>query len=330
MVKVSIIVPVYNASEYLKTCLDTLVNQTMDDMEIIAIDDASEDSSLEILRDYESKYSNLKVHYNEKNLGQSVTRNEGLSLATGEYIGFLDADDYVSLNMYKTMYEAALKNNLPDIITSSLKFVNDDSYVFKDYTRDLNGRHYNIKDNPNMILFESPSVCNKLFKRELVKDYGFIPGVMWEDVAFTYSSLIKADDMLSLNNLDYFYRRDITRGVSSKGYKVNFHMFDIIKVAYEIERSARECGKYDEYKSQVKFLQIMTCLQRVREIETWNVDFVSDMKNEMYRLMLENFGDLSDVDKALLSSRAPLDIIEEYEEFCNSYGEIKHENSNSL
>ena len=107
--KVSIIVPVYNASDYLDTCLETLVNQTIDNMEIIAIDDASTDNSLDILNDYASRYYNLRVYKNEKNLGQGMTRNKGIALANGEYIGFLDADDYVGLNMYKTMYEAAKK-----------------------------------------------------------------------------------------------------------------------------------------------------------------------------------------------------------------------------
>lgn len=88
MVKVSVIVPVYNASDYLETCLNSLVNQSIDDMEIIAIDDASIDNSLEILNEYASRCSNLKVYYNEKNLGQSMTRNKGLDLAVGEYIGF--------------------------------------------------------------------------------------------------------------------------------------------------------------------------------------------------------------------------------------------------
>ena len=330
MVKVSIIVPVYNASEYLETCLKTLVNQTIDDMEIIAIDDASLDNSLEILKDYASRYSNLMVYHNEENLGQSVTRNRGLDLANGEYIGFLDADDYVSLNMYNTMYEAALKNNLPDIVTSSLKFVNDDSYVFKDYTRDLNGRCSNVSDNPDMILYESPSVCNKLFRKDLIGDYRFIPGVMWEDVAFTYTRLIKANNILAMNNLDYFYRRDISKGVSGKNYKVNPRVFDIIKVAYEIEDEAKKCGKYDEFKKQIKFLQMATCLQRAVEIEKWQTDEVPNIKNKLYQLILDNFGDLSDVDTSLLSSRVPLYIIEDFERFSLENLEVRNENSYSL
>lgn len=319
MVKVSIVVPVYNASKYLKTCLDSLVNQTIDDMEIIAIDDASLDNSLDILKDYAKNYSFLKVYSNKKNMGQGWTRNRGISLVSGEYIGFLDADDYVNINMYKTMYEAAILNNRPDIIVTSLKFVTDDSYAGINYERDLKGRLYNINENPDMVIYESPSCCNKLFKKDLINDYYFISSVMWEDVAFTYSMLIKADNMLRLNNLDYFYRRDINRGVSSQNYKINLRVFDIIKVAFEIEKEAKKSGKYDIFKSQVKFLQMATCLQRVSEIEMWKTDKVLEIKEELYKLILENFGNLDDVDKALLSSRVSLDVIGEFDEYCKKY-----------
>ena len=317
MVKVSVIVPVYNASEYLKTCLNSLVNQTMQDMEIIVIDDGSSDDSLEIIKKFSIKYPFLRYYHNEKNLGQSEARNRGLSLANGDYIGFLDADDYVDVNMYKTMYEAALKNNLPDVITTFLKFVTDDSYAFKDNSyRDLKGRCYHILDNPDMVIYESPSCCNKLFKSELISDYRFILGVMWEDVAFVYSSLIKADDILIMNNLDYFYRRNIKKGVSGNNYKFNPHVFDIIKVAYEIEKETKKCGRYESFKKQIKFIQMATTLQRISEIENWNIDNIDEFKDQLYKLILENFGSLNDVDKDLLSMRVSLDVIREYEDFC--------------
>lgn len=329
MTKVSIIVPVYNAGEFLKTCLETLVNQSLDDMEIIVIDDASSDNSLEIINVFASKYSFIKICHNDRNVGPSISRNEGLELACGEYIGFLDSDDYVSLSMYNTMYEAASKNNYPDVVVSSLKFVTDDSYAFKDYDRDFNGRHYDVLDNPDLIIYQSPSCCNKIFKRELIGDYRFIPDVMWEDVAFTYSRLIKADDILMMNNLDYFYRRDISRGVSGKNYKVNLRVFDIIMVAYEIEKEARECGRYDKLKKQVKFLQMATCLQRVSEIETWQVDNVCQIKEMLYRLIFDNFGNLDDVDNDLLSSKVSFDVIRDFNKYCHGM-EVQYENSNSL
>ena len=206
----------------------------------------------------------------------------------------------------------------------------DDSDVFKDYTKDLKGQYYKIKDNPDMVLYESPSVCNKLFRKEIIGNYRFIPGVMWEDVAFSYSRLIKADNILIMNNLDYFYRRDISRGVSGTNYRLNPHVFDIIKVAYEIENETIKCGKYDEFKKQVKFLQMATCLQRIVEIENWQTSEILSIKNKLYQLILDNFGDLSDVDEALLSSRVPLRIIDEFKQFSLENLEVRDENCHSL
>ena len=95
--KVSIIVPVYNSERYLSDCLNSLVNQTLSEIEIIAIDDASTDHSLEILIDYAAKYPRkVKVYKNDQNKGQGASRNIGLSIANGEYVGFLDSDDYVA------------------------------------------------------------------------------------------------------------------------------------------------------------------------------------------------------------------------------------------
>ena len=103
--KVSVIVPVYNTERYLSSCLDSLVNQSLEDLEIIAIDDNSTDNSFKILKEYESKYPNkIKVLHNNQNYGQSFFRNLGISVTKGKYIGFLDSDDYVNFEMYKSMY----------------------------------------------------------------------------------------------------------------------------------------------------------------------------------------------------------------------------------
>ena len=105
VLKVSVIVPAYNTERYLSSCLNSLVNQSLEDLEIIAVDDNSSDNSFEILKEYESRYlDKIKVLHNEKNCGQSFSRNLGISVAKGEYIGFLDSDDYVNFEMYKSMY----------------------------------------------------------------------------------------------------------------------------------------------------------------------------------------------------------------------------------
>lgn len=120
MPKVSVIIPVYNAKDYLKRCLDSVCNQTLSDIEIICIDDCSIDNSLEILNEYAKKYSNMKVITSDKNGGESVARNIGLANATGEYIAFVDNDDEVDLNFYEKLYNKA-KETDADIVKGEVK-----------------------------------------------------------------------------------------------------------------------------------------------------------------------------------------------------------------
>ena len=109
MNKISVIVPVFNSEKYLKNCLDSIVNQTLKDIEIILIDDGSTDNSLEIIKQYSSLYNNIK-YCSKKNEGQAIARNLGINMATGEFIAFVDSDDYIETNMFETLYNNAILN----------------------------------------------------------------------------------------------------------------------------------------------------------------------------------------------------------------------------
>ena len=137
-VMVSIIIPVYNVEKYLQECLESAINQTYKNIEIIAINDGSTDSSLAILEEYASKYGNLKI-VNQENKGMSGARNAGLKVANGEYIYFLDSDDFIDLNMIEECVVLAEKNNL-DII-------NFDAHVFYDgdFKSDFNPKYNRSK-----------------------------------------------------------------------------------------------------------------------------------------------------------------------------------------
>ena len=115
MPKVSIIVPVYNMQNYLKKCFDSLINQTLADVEIIVVNDESTDNSPEIIEAYALMDKRIKV-INRKNGGLSMARNSGMSVATGEYIGFVDSDDWVELEMYEKMYDLASKHSADIVI----------------------------------------------------------------------------------------------------------------------------------------------------------------------------------------------------------------------
>ena len=107
-IKVSIIVPVYNVEKYLKRCLDSITNQTLKELEIICINDGSTDNSLKILKQYAHKDKRISI-INKQNEGLSVARNTGMEAASGEYIGFVDSDDWIDLDFYKKLYTTAKK-----------------------------------------------------------------------------------------------------------------------------------------------------------------------------------------------------------------------------
>ena len=131
-VKVSVIVPVYNVEKYLRECLESLVNQTLKEIEIICINDGSDDSSLEVLNEYASKDSRFKI-ISQQNQGQGIARNKGIDIANGEYLQFVDPDDWVETNMLEKLYNFANKNN-SNVVRFNYSNYNDYSGKFKKNT----------------------------------------------------------------------------------------------------------------------------------------------------------------------------------------------------
>ena len=320
MPKVSIIVPIYNEEEYVSTCLLSLINQTLDDIEIILIDDNSTDNSLNILLDYAKKYPNIKVYHNEKNLGQGASRNIGLSFATGEYIGFVDSDDYVSYTMYEDMYKAVLNNNYPKLVTTEIMFVKDDSYANRDLGFLSRGKEKIINPilDKNTVISESPAVCNKNFRKDTLKDFYFVEDSLFEDIPFSYTKYMEASKVVTVSSINYFYRRDINRGVSSTNYKENNHITDIFKVLDRLESDMRKSSRYEVFKDEIKLIQLAYSLIRVEEVNNWNTDKKTMIKDKMFSLIEEKYGDLDDVDVTLLQSKCGINIVDEYTNYLDN------------
>lgn len=204
MTKVSVIIPVYNCEDYLERCLDSVINQSLEDIEIICINDGSTDNSAQILEEYKEFYK-FKV-ITQKNNGLSVARNEGLKAATGEYVAFLDSDDFVDENFYKELYEQISKADA-DIACASIIRENDNksSYLVK---------YENIETvseiKEKFRLSGCPQynfVWNKLYKKSFLEENNlkFIPGVIYEDMWFTPDVLEKANEIVSVPNTAYHY-----------------------------------------------------------------------------------------------------------------------------
>ena len=322
MPKVSIIVPVYNEEEYVSTCLDSLINQTLDDIEIITIDDNSTDNSLNILLDYARKYPNIKVYHNEKNIGQGASRNKGLSFATGDYIGFVDSDDYIRSTMYEDMYRALVNNNYPELVTTEILFVKDDGYANRDLEFLSRGKEKIINPmvDKNAVIFESPAVCNKIFRRDILKDFYFVEDSLFEDIPFSYTKYMEAFKVVTVPSINYFYRRNITRGVSSINYRENNHITDIFKVLDRLDFDMKESSRYEVFKDEIKLIQLAYSLIRIEEVNNWDADDMKKrlIKDKMFSLIEEKYGNLDGVDIALLESKCGINIVDEYTNYLDN------------
>jgi len=180
---VSLIVPVYNVEKYIDKCLDSLVNQTLKNIEIIVVNDGTKDNSQEIIDKYAKEYSNVKSYIKE-NGGLSSARNFGLEHAKGKYIAFVDSDDWVELDMYEEMYTKAISNNF-DMVVSDLKYVypNKVFNAVSNIDKDLYGKE-TLKSYMTKIY---PAAWNKLYKKELFNtNIRFKLNVWFEDVEFIY------------------------------------------------------------------------------------------------------------------------------------------------
>ena len=165
MTKVSVIIPVHNTSKYIDKCLKTVLNQTLSDIEIILVENASTDNSLAICQEYSKQDSRIKImHLDVGDL--SYARNKGVAIATGEYVAFLDSDDYVSLEMYEDHYKFAIENDL-DLVYSNHKRVYDDKEPRYAYPE--TGEYKVMTPKEMLILNFSDNIpvnaCTVIFKR---------------------------------------------------------------------------------------------------------------------------------------------------------------------
>lgn len=225
--KISVIIPVYNAENFLKRCLESVLSQTLADIEILCIDDSSSDSSFKILEEYSKIDTRLKCYRNEKNIGQGLTRNKGIDLAQGEYIAFVDCDDWIEADMYEILYS---KTNIKkyDVIYCNL------AYDFSDGTS-KNAKMPESKSitcsflineaiSPSIKYFSPNSPCDKIFKRESIEKlklrFESERVFLYEDKLFNLIFLASNPSFFFEPKVLYHYT--IRYGSTMTSYKNNF------------------------------------------------------------------------------------------------------------
>ena len=213
--KISIIIPVYNVEKYLRESLNSCVNQTLDDIEIICVDDCSTDNSYKILEEYQQKDSRIKILRHETNKNLGAARNNGLQNATGEYIWFVDSDDYIDTKACQILYDAIQKFDVEMLCFSAVNFSEQGNMRYFSYPNCFQGVKintvYHPKTNWKTIKFTNLNVsaCMYLTKRSIIKKFRFREGVWHEDTDFTPILLSSVNSFCYIPYTAYFYRTNL-------------------------------------------------------------------------------------------------------------------------
>ncbi|WP_276877106.1 glycosyltransferase family 2 protein [Chryseobacterium joostei] len=249
--RISIIVPVYNVENYLTKCLDSLVNQSYRNIEVLVVDDGSKDKSAEIIKSFALKYPEKIKAFTKENGGLSDARNFGIERATGDYIGFVDSDDYVTETMFEEMLLLAEKHQAKMVICNIQK-VNENGQVTQKLTQLPNMQEkINLEDHFSVFSDISYFACNKLFRKELFEHKRFKKGVHFEDIQLIPQLLLECEIIAQTQSFHYQYleRTDsITKTHTEKG-------LDILKAVQDVENEFKG-SRYSNKKTELKNFQI--------------------------------------------------------------------------
>ena len=276
MTKVSVIVPVYNVEEYIAKCLDSLVKQTLKDIEIIVVNDGSPDNSQEIIDKYVKKYKNVKS-YIKKNGGLSDARNYGLKYAKGKYIAFVDSDDYVDKTMMEKMYNTAIDNDLDIVVCDSIELKGNNQILKK------SNLHYSDDVVKNYII-SPPMAWSRMYKEEIFNKNEFTKGIYYEDLDFT-PSLVNVTKKIGFieEGLYYYVQRDDS---IMRQKKYNPKLLDIFKVLNKNKELL-----YDDYKEEVEYLYITHLLRTatLRFLDYKEKDMLLEQLNKVVHEIIPNY-----------------------------------------
>lgn len=223
---ISWIIPVHNTEKYLRECLDSVVTQKFDDYEVIIVDDGSTDQSGQICDEYEKKYDKVHVlHQGEE--GVSIARNKAIKIAKGEYLAFMDSDDYVESNYLQKLYTTAISTKA-DIVVCNHRRVTENRELLEE--RPLTGgiKEYNTYEAIDALIDDTiikSFVWDKLFRREVFEDVSFPVGRYNQDIAIMHEVFGNAKKIVRIDDVLYYYRQHSTSILNSRGEKLNGDQF---------------------------------------------------------------------------------------------------------
>lgn len=287
-VKVSIVIPVYNAKRYLRECLDSAVNQTIADIEIICVNDGSVDDSLEILKEYAAKDFRVKI-IDKNNAGYGHTMNIGIDRAQGEYIGIIESDDYVLAEMYETLYNVAIENNLDFAKSDFYRFYGEGADLYKEYNKIArDDSNYGILIDPSKEQYAFQFIMNTWsglykasFLRENVIRHNETPGASFQDNGFWFKNNVFGKRTMIVNQAFYMNRRDNPDSSVYNQQKVYCG-----NIEYDlIYKFLKEEGFFEKFSEVYTFKRFHTCKFTINRI-------AQELRKDYIRYISEEFNDM--------------------------------------
>ncbi|MDD6286393.1 glycosyltransferase family 2 protein [Candidatus Methanosphaera massiliense] len=302
MVKVSVVIPVYNVEEYLRECLDTIVNQTLKDIEIICVNDGSTDKSLDILKEYADKDDRMTV-LSQENCGHAVATNRGIDLAKGEYLFLMDSDDMLKLNALEDTYNIAQQKNVDFVLFRALNYNDkeDKTYKAENYSmnrlaRKVGDNIFNYKDIGDLIFKITVTPWSKLYKRDFIEEnhVRFPEGLVFDDNVFFWKALFSAERIYFYKEY-LFMRRWYPTSSTTAG---NQHFIDSIAIYNLVWDVFKEYDLFGKYKVTLYNNKMFLAYMRFSKIkEEFKEDYYNTMREdfmkifndkELYRDMMKN------------------------------------------
>lgn len=242
MPKVSVIVPIYNVEKYLEKCINSLLSQTLEDIQIILVNDGSKDNSGNIAREYEKNNKNRIIYVEKENGGLSDARNYGLKYATGDFVAFLDSDDYIEKNAYEEMYNKAIEENADYV---------ECDFIWEFPNKIRVDKQYPYKNKKEMLSFVRVVAWNKLIKRQLITDNNleFPRGLRYEDVEFTYKLIPFINKFAYVDKpfIHYVQREGSIANVQNERTAEIFTVLDNVIEFY------KKNNIYEEYRDELEY-----------------------------------------------------------------------------
>lgn len=223
---ISVIVPVYNTELYLRDCLDSIIQQTYDDFELILVNDGSTDKSFDIMSEYADKDNRIRI-FNKQNGGQSSARNLGLDNAKGDYISFVDSDDIIAPNYLKNMYESLSKTGLRVAQMSLKDFENkiesfDEKIEFEDIV-DFDKCYDTIKYTD----YYNDSFCSKFFHKSIFENLRFYENEIFEDSKIILQMWLASEKQVNIGYAGYYYRKVLNSTTRKYNPQKDFEIIDV-------------------------------------------------------------------------------------------------------